>query len=791
GRFGKLTAVSDEEQLDEPPNHGSPQQLEPVKPNRDASKQQRADKNLLRVERDKKKFLAFTQVRAVRRFHAGGAGGATGQPGGGGRQKRRVRSGKRPPRRQRKRRHRSRPASSVLASRAVSSPLPLLRARPRRRHALRPRIQPFPSPAALVFTSNTRASQITTCVRLEGGSVGLTWARAGGRPSMGGPTGGRRWARRSCRAGGAGGVVRRTVAAPAPAPAPASGFSTARRRTEGFAHVDKQRRVHGLSSDFRCSTASATQDDSLSRDVGELKHKSAYRNSCLPGAQTNVTGTCHLRPSVMAELHDFDGASGIHVDSMSGPRKNKISTSKELLQARSTVSGLPTQLKYCLTNRSNSAKNPPTGKSCSNTSDFRHQLVRNAERSVSANISLSEKMSLLHRQQDGGNHQSRNRISALNRRHRIVNSRGENDLSSKEKVHGQPEFSLGRYSQALFDNGLVRQNQRCCSEALNQKTFEQLWSSTCSSTSGDSIDDFQISSSSDTSDNSNLSSLGVIAKDQWKMTFKKVYCPLAARLDSTSVTQRKAIGQASPVSVLEPLSEYCSDSENFTPTPADPYDLQLRLELVKFAPIETTGEASSIGGTSDLLSSEMESGNDEPIELVEDILEEFEDEEERDFCYLLDILIASGIHGTAEDQLYKVCQSLDCPAGYDVFEKLEKKYTNVVQWSRSDRRLLFDMVNTILSQILAPCLNMQPWVKNTPRNLAPLWGSEGLLEKVLQVLTQRREELALSQPKKPEKKAFDQNWPDLAGCIDRAGRDIEKMIKDDLLEELLLELLSS
>jgi hypothetical protein len=49
---------------------------------------------------------------------------------------------------------------------------------------------------------------------------------------------------------------------------------------------------------------------------------------------------------------------------------------------------------------------------------------------------------------------------------------------------------------------------------------------------------------------------------------------------------------------------------------------------------------------------EMGSSNDGPIDLVEDILEEFEDEEERDFSYLLDILIASGIHGTAEDQLY-------------------------------------------------------------------------------------------------------------------------------------------
>jgi hypothetical protein len=185
----------------------------------------------------------------------------------------------------------------------------------------------------------------------------------------------------------------------------------------------------------------------------------------------------------------------------------------------------------------------------------------------------------------------------------------------------------------------------------------------------------------------------------------------------------------------------------------------------------------------------VQPSDDKPIQLVEDILEELEDDEEREFSYLLDILIASGIHGTVEDQMYKVCQSTEYPASDDVFEKVEKKYTKVVQWSRSDRKLLFDMVNTILSQILAPCLNMRPWV-NTTRNLAPLWGAEGLLEKVLQVLTQRREQLAPSETK-PEKKGLDPKWPDLADWIDRAGRDIERMIKDDMLEELALELLFS
>ncbi|OEL18991.1 hypothetical protein BAE44_0019992, partial [Dichanthelium oligosanthes] len=570
----------------------------------------------------------------------------------------------------------------------------------------------------------------------------------------------------------------------------------------GFAHVDKQRRVHGVLSDFRYSSGSI---DHLSSDIGKFKHKSSYGIRCF-SSESDITETSHVQPSVIAELDGFDAAGAVIVDSQKTsipwPRENKTSSNIESCHASSTVSGMHIRPKYYLNNPTSNLKNPPTLKSCSDMSDLSYQLVKSAERSASAkmgltsaNFSLSEKMSLLRQPQHGGNRQN-HRISALNRRHKIVNSRGAIDLLNTEKVDDQLDSSLGRHSQALLNNALVREKQLCCSDVLNQKATEELWNPAYSESekivcfsSGDSIDDLHVSSSSDTSDSSNLSSLGLVANDQWKMTFKKIYCPHAARLTSTSVMYRKEIGQASPISVLEPLSEDCSDSENIRREPADLYGLQLRLEFGTFAPTETAAETSDIDRNSDYLSSEVESSNDEPIQLVEDILEEFEDEEERDFSYLLDILIASGIHGTAEDQLYKVCQSLDCPAGYDVFEKLENKYTKVVKWSRSDRKLLFDMVNIILSQILAPCLNMRPWV-NTARNLAPLWGSEGLLEKVLQVLGQKREELAPSKIK-PEKKGFDQKWPDLADGIDRAGRDIEKMIKDDLLEELVLELLSS
>uniref|UniRef100_A0ACD5WC01 Uncharacterized protein n=1 Tax=Avena sativa TaxID=4498 RepID=A0ACD5WC01_AVESA len=442
-------------------------------------------------------------------------------------------------------------------------------------------------------------------------------------------------------------------------------------------------------------------------------------------------------------------------------------------------------------------------KRSSGMNNFSYQLARSAGRPestkmgpLSAKCSLSGKMSHLRQPRHCRSDRNQNCIVAVNQRHRIKRSGGAVGTLRKEEIHKQSGSSTGRHWQTLLDNALIRRR----SQPPNEESSEHLWSCTnsesdkavCFSSSG-SIDDFQVSfpsDTSDTSDSSKFSSLGRVANDQWRMSFKKVHCPLAARLNAMSVVPFKEIEQPSPVSVLEPLSEDYSDAETMKQYREDSHDPHLTPAFIDLPWVETVADVVGLGGTSDYLCSEMEgSENDETTQLVEDILEEFGDEEERDFSYLLDILISSGIHGITENELYKVCQSLDCPAGYDVFDKLEKKYMKVTQWSRSDRKLTFDMVNCILSEILAPCLDMHPWVK-TARNMAPAWGSEGLLEKLLQLLAKRREELALSVSK-PEKQAFGQTWPDLADYIDRSGREVEKMIKDDLLEELVLDLMSS
>jgi hypothetical protein len=258
----------------------------------------------------------------------------------------------------------------------------------------------------------------------------------------------------------------------------------------------------------------------LSLYVEEFKHKSSHRSSvrCLPSAQGNVTEISRMQPV----------ARKVQVD--------MTFNDKGLCRASRTVSGMRIQPKYYISSPNNNLKNSPTVKSYSGMSDFNYQLVRSAKRSAlpkmgltSTNCSLSEKMSFLRQPRHGDNHQNQNRISALNRRNKIVNPRGAAHLLSKDKVHEHLNSSLERHSQALLSNALIREKQLCCSDILNQKEPEQLWSSAYSESekmlwfsSGDSIDDLQVSSSSDTSDSFNLSSLGVIDGDEWNTTFKRV-----------------------------------------------------------------------------------------------------------------------------------------------------------------------------------------------------------------------------------------------------------------------------
>ncbi|XP_074565846.1 uncharacterized protein LOC141822303 [Curcuma longa] len=161
--------------------------------------------------------------------------------------------------------------------------------------------------------------------------------------------------------------------------------------------------------------------------------------------------------------------------------------------------------------------------------------------------------------------------------------------------------------------------------------------------------------------------------------------------------------------------------------------------------------------------------------------EDFMDEEERDYTYLLDILFVSGIHSSKQNSLVNACHLPEYPVNPTLFEKLEKKFGKLVAWSTTERKLMFDMTNSILAEILAPCMDPHPWV-NSIRTIGPMWSSEGLVEKSWKILVKKRAELSFGNA---EDKALDFKWLDLGDHINDIGCEIERLLKEELLEELV------
>jgi hypothetical protein len=129
----------------------------------------------------------------------------------------------------------------------------------------------------------------------------------------------------------------------------------------------------------------------------------------------------------------------------------------------------------------------------------------------------------------GRSNKNQNYIGVVNQRRKVTRSGAADNTLRKEEIHRHSDSSTGRHWQTLLDNALLRRR----SQLLKEELSEQQWSCTNSESdkavyfsSSGSINDFQVSFPSDTSetsDSSKFSSLGRVANDQWKMSFKKVF----------------------------------------------------------------------------------------------------------------------------------------------------------------------------------------------------------------------------------------------------------------------------
>lgn len=164
-----------------------------------------------------------------------------------------------------------------------------------------------------------------------------------------------------------------------------------------------------------------------------------------------------------------------------------------------------------------------------------------------------------------------------------------------------------------------------------------------------------------------------------------------------------------------------------------------------------------------------------------EILQSFKDEADRDFSYLLDVLIDSGVHGTDLDIVPDPFRSVEYPVQMNVFDNLEKKYNFLVSWPKSERRHLFDLINLELAEIGTAYRNLHPWMKQT-RTFRPIKSRDDLVEKVWQMVVKNRKELTGNLESFLELKWL--NWEEE---VDMIGMDIQGMLQEDLLEDLVSE----
>ncbi|XP_020673365.1 uncharacterized protein LOC110092983 [Dendrobium catenatum] len=230
----------------------------------------------------------------------------------------------------------------------------------------------------------------------------------------------------------------------------------------------------------------------------------------------------------------------------------------------------------------------------------------------------------------------------------------------------------------------------------------------------------------------------------------------------------KVAERLSPVSVLETPSEDGKSTpqclERFS---ADLQDIQRKLNFLELETVHSGDEHSKPLIFDD--------------EVNKKILNSLKNESERDFLYLLDILTVSGIYAASQNKFFDACYSPDYPVFPDVFDKLESEYHMANSWPRSDRKLLFDHINSILAEVLAPCMDFHPWVKLKRRNSC---GHGRLVDESWRLLVRQQKELSRG---KPDEKVLDTRWFYIDDHMDMIGREIERMLKDDLLNELVSE----
>ncbi|KVI04966.1 uncharacterized protein LOC112525481 [Cynara cardunculus var. scolymus] len=231
--------------------------------------------------------------------------------------------------------------------------------------------------------------------------------------------------------------------------------------------------------------------------------------------------------------------------------------------------------------------------------------------------------------------------------------------------------------------------------------------------------------------------------------------------------------QPSPNSVLEPDNSSISDGDAVS---TDLHGLWMKLQILKSESEENQSKPEMVTLSDEDATERSSLGvgqNTKPIR-------SFGPKGSREFSYLVDVLNDSGFLGSKMEVNYV---RSECMMSTLLFETLEKNYGKQESWSKADRQLLFDRINSGLSEIFRPQLDLMICSKPLRRKMVTILSRDIVEEELWNLLLGQEKEV---NGNLSEKAVGKEPWLELVDEVGSIVGEIEAFLFDKLATELVV-----
>lgn len=239
----------------------------------------------------------------------------------------------------------------------------------------------------------------------------------------------------------------------------------------------------------------------------------------------------------------------------------------------------------------------------------------------------------------------------------------------------------------------------------------------------------------------------------------------------------KETDQHSPNSVLEPPSQ---EEKLCTSAFHGLFSVARQLQFLETNSEGTYSEGSEMGVSSD---GDSETESPYLLQDSENMLKDFKTADGRDFSYLIDVLDEANLHVMNLGMCFETWNSLECPVNPSVFDLLEKKYRKQASWLKSERKLLFDHINSGLSEILHSFLESYIMGKSLKRRCCSTMRRIDIEEELWGMLVSHENEMRKDMSGKAI--GNETKWLHVEEEIGSICREIETHLLDELAAEFV------